>query len=66
MQEYLPNFLKADAEARESTIDHEAYIRHKRSMAMRWFRYYRKSKDEKKKMKLIDQYNKIAMMKQRS
>lgn len=60
MQEYLPNFLKAEAEARESTIDHEAYIRHKRSMAMRWFKYYHKCNDEKKKMKLIDQYNFLA------
>ena len=33
-QEYLPNFLKAEAEARESKIDDEATLRHRQAIAM--------------------------------
>lgn len=45
--------------------DKEAFIRHKEAMARRWFGYYRKCKDPQKKLKLIDQYNFVATMKQR-
>ena len=65
-QDYLPNFLEAETEAREASIDKEAFIRHKQAMAKRWFGYYRKCQDQKKKMSLIDQYNKIAQQRQRS
>jgi hypothetical protein len=40
--------------------DREAFIRHKRSMAKRWFEYYKRCQDQKKKFRLIDQYNAIA------
>lgn len=45
--------------------DREAFIRRKEALAKRWFGYYRKCKDQQKKFKLIDQYNKVALMKQR-
>ena len=45
--------------------DYEAFLRHKREMANRWFGYYKACKDKKKKSFIIDQYNKIALMKQR-
>lgn len=63
IQDYLPNFLKAEAEVRESSIDREAFIRRKQALAKRWFGYYKKCKS--KRNTIIDQYNKIAMMKQR-
>lgn len=61
-QEYLPNFLQAEAEARESGVEHDAWFRHKKSVAMRWFKYYRACKDETKKIELLRQYNRIARM----
>lgn len=62
-QDYLPNFLKSEAEARESAIDKEAFIRHKQAMVQRWFGYYKKCKSNRNT--IIDQYNKIALMKGR-
>ena len=59
-QPLLDNFLKAEAEARESSIDHEEYLRYKRNLARRWFAYYKKCQDQQKKMKLIKQYNLLA------
>lgn len=47
----------------EEQDKHEAFIRHKQAMAMRWFGYYRKCKDQKKRLKLIDQYNFLAQSK---
>ena len=44
--------------------DREAFIRHKQSMAKRWFGYYKKS--NQKKLRLIYQYNKIATMRFRN
>lgn len=41
--------------------DREAFIRHKQAMAKRWFGYYRKCKGDRNA--IIDQYNKIALMK---
>ena len=61
----LDGFAQAEAEANQAVIDRETFIRHKEAMAKRWFGYYRKCKDQQKKMSLIDQYNKIAQMKQR-
>ena len=60
VQDDLPGMLEAETEARESKIDHEAFLRRKQALAHRWFGYYRKCKDQKKKMLLIDQYNRIA------
>ena len=61
-QDFLPGFLKAEAEARESSVDSETFIRRKQALAQRWFGYYRKCKYQQKKFKLIEQYNKIALM----
>lgn len=60
-QQYLPNFLKAEAEARESSVDKEAFIRHKQALAKRWFGYYKKA-SVASKQPLLQQYNKIASM----
>ena len=61
IQDYLPNFLDAEAEARESDIDMETYKRHKQALAMRWYGYYRKA-TKKSKEPLLKQYNRIACM----
>jgi len=50
---------------RQRNEDAEAAIRHRLSMAQRWFGYYNKSKDPQKKFKLIDQYNFLAQQRQR-
>lgn len=57
IQDDLPYFQEQD--------DKESFERHKQAMTKRWFGYYKKSKDRQKKLKLIDQYNFIATMKQR-
>lgn len=64
-QDDLPNFLDVEAQARESNIDKETFIRHKQAIAMRWFKYYKMCKDPKKKLQLAQQYNLVATMKQR-
>lgn len=61
-QPFLDGFLKAEAEARESSVDSETFIRRKQALAQRWFGYYRKYKGDRNA--IIDQYNKIALMKQ--
>lgn len=61
-QDYLPNFLDAEAKARESAIDRETFIRRKQALALRWFGYYRKCKDQNKKFDLLRQYNRVARM----
>ena len=65
VQNDLDGFAQAEAEAREAKIDKEASLRHKQAMAQRWFGYYKKCSDQKKKMALVDQYNRIAQMNQR-
>lgn len=45
--------------------DKEAFIRHKKALAKRWFGYYRKCKYHDKKIKLVDQYNFLAQSRQR-
>lgn len=64
-QPNLPNFDRIEAEAREKSIDKEAFIRRKQALVKRWFGYYNKCKDQQKRLNLIDQYNFIATMKQR-
>jgi len=59
-QPFLDGFLKAEAEARESVIDYDTWFRHKRNTALRWFKYYKMSKDPKKKEDLARQYNFLA------
>jgi len=45
--------------------DKEAEQRHRASMAKRWFGYYKKCKDQKRKFKLIDEYNWLATTRER-
>ena len=61
IQDFLPHFLDAETEARESDIDIETYRRHKRALAMRWYGYYQKA-TKKSKDVLLRQYNQIASM----
>lgn len=60
-QDDLSGFLDAEAQARESNIDRQTYIEHKRRLAMRWFAYYKKSTVANKRP-LLQQYNRIASM----
>ena len=60
-----PTLTQAEFESIVCQIDDkEAESRHLASMAKRWFGYYRKYKGNKNA--IIDQYNKIATMKERS
>ena len=61
-QDYLPNFLDVEAEARESKIPEQASFEHKRRMALRWFGYYRKAKTVERACEIGRQYNRIASM----
>lgn len=56
VQDDLPYFQQQD--------DKEAFERHKQAVAQRWFGYYKKCNTQKK-LRLIDQFNRIATMKQR-
>lgn len=64
-QDYLPGYLEAEAQARESNIDRETYLRRKQALSVRWFRYYKMCKDPNKKNELVKQYNLVATMRQR-
>lgn len=64
-QDDLPGYLYAEAQARESDIDKETYLRHKQAVAMRWFKYYKMCKDPNKKAELARQYNLVASVRQR-
>lgn len=61
-QDDLPGFLDAEAQARESDISYEAWLDHKKRMAMRWFGYYRKAKTVERACEIGKQYNRIACM----
>ena len=61
-QPFLDGFLKAEAEARESSTDSETYLRRKLALAHRWFEYYKREKNPEKKSKLVSQYNRIGLM----
>ena len=65
-QPYLDGFLDAEAQARESNIDSETFLRHKKAVALRFFKYYKACKDPVKKAELARQYNLVATMRQRS
>lgn len=59
-----PRFVQEEMESIVAQIDErEAEIRRKQALAQRWFGYYKKCKS--KRSAIIDQYNKIATMKQR-
>lgn len=64
-QDDLPGYLDAEAQARESDISEEAKVRRQNALAMRWFGYYKKCQDPKKKIELAKQYNLVATMRQR-
>ena len=54
--------VQMEFEELTSPIDErEANIRHRQALAQRWFGYYKKCETQKK-MRLIDQFNKIALM----
>lgn len=54
-------YVQQEFESVVSPIDDkEAKKRHLESIRNRWFGYYRKCKDKKKKLNLIDQYNYLA------
>lgn len=56
VQDDLPYFQQQD--------DREAFERRKLALANRWFGYYKKCETQHK-LRLAEQYNKIATMKQR-
>ena len=57
-----PKYVQDDLPYFQQQDEKEAFERHKQAMAQRWFGYYRKCKS--KRNAIIDQYNKIALMKQ--
>ena len=60
-----PRLEQGELEGIVAPIDeHEAFVRHRQALANRWFGYYKKCKS--KRMTIIDQYNKIATMKERT
>lgn len=61
-QDDLPGYLDAEAKARESDISYDAWLDHKKRMAMRWFGYYRKAKTVDRACEIGKQYNRIGMM----
>jgi len=64
-QDDLPGMLEAEARAREDSIDAEAHERRRAALFRRWFGYYLKCKDQKKKIDIIKQYNAVCMMRAR-
>ncbi len=56
VQDDLPYFQQQD--------DREAFERRKQALVQRWFGYYKKCNTQKK-LRLVDQFNRIATMKQR-
>lgn len=65
LERHLPKLEQGELEGIVAPIDeHEAFVRHRQALAQRWFGYYKKCKS--KRMTIIDQYNKIATMKERT
>ena len=56
-----PRFVQEDLPYFQQQDDREAFLRHKQAMAQRAFAWYRLSK-KKDKSKLIDIYNRTALM----
>lgn len=59
-----PRFVQDDLPYFQQQDDREAFERRKLALANRWFGYYKKCNTQKK-LRLVDQFNKIATMKQR-
>lgn len=59
-----PRFIQDDLPYFQEQDDKEAFERRKRALAQRWFGYYKKCNTQKK-LRLIDQFNRIATMKGR-
>lgn len=62
VQDDLPNFLKAEAEARESDISQETKEDFNNRLSLRWIRYNQLEKKADKQIKLFRQYRMIARM----
>lgn len=62
VQDDLPNFLKAEAEARESDISQETKEDFNNHLSLRWIRYNQLEKNADKQLKLFRQYRMIAKM----
>ena len=59
-----PRFVQDDLPYFQQQDDREAFERRKQALAQRWFGYYKKCNTQKK-LRLVDQFNRIATMKQR-
>lgn len=59
-----PRFIQDDLPYFQQQDDKEAFERRKMALAQRWFGYYKKCNTQKK-MRLVDQFNRIATMKGR-
>ena len=59
-----PRFVQDDLPYFQQQDDKEAFERRKLALASRWFGYYKKCNTQKK-LRLVDQYNRIALMKGR-
>lgn len=61
-QDYLPNFLKCEAEARESDISQETKEDFNNRLSLRWIKYTQLEKNRDKQLKLLRQYSMISKM----
>lgn len=59
-----PRFVQDDLPYFQQQDDKEAFERRKMALAQRWFGYYKKCNTQKK-LRLVDQFNRIATMKGR-
>ncbi len=62
VQDDLPNFLKVEAEARESGISQETKEDFNNRLSMRWIRYNQLAKNADKQLTLFRQYALISKM----
>ena len=62
VQDDLPNILKAEAEARESSISQETKEDFNNRLSLRWIRYNQLAKNADKQLKLFRQYRMVARM----
>lgn len=59
-----PRFVQDDLPYFQQQDDREAFERRKMALAQRWFGYYKKCNTQKK-LRLVDQFNRIATMRGR-
>lgn len=62
ISDYLPGFLRAEAEARESDISQEIKEDFNNRLSLRWIKYNQLEKNADKQHKLLGQYMMIARM----